>query len=132
MISVVPELPPPELTARISIEQVEAFAVASGDHNPIHLSVDAARAAGLEGPVLHGMIVAGRLEAFLEKIDTHCISELQVRFVRPVPVGRSLAISARALDLTGSQIHLRLLASLEGGGLVAIAEARLAPTSRPA
>lgn len=31
------------------------YAEASGDHNPIHLDPDAARAAGLPAPILHGL-----------------------------------------------------------------------------
>jgi acyl dehydratase len=121
-------LPAPETTPPITMAQVTAFAAASGDSNPIHLSAEAARAAGLAGPVLHGMIVAGRFEAFLERMEGYEIAELQVRFVRPVPVGSALTIAARPIDASGPQHHIRLLATI-GGVLVAIAEARLAPLS---
>ena len=121
----------PEVTAAIGMEQVRAFAVASGDFNPIHTSADAAQAAGLAGPVLHGMIVAGRFETFLERLEGYEIVELRVRFVRPVPVGSALTISARPLAASGQGLHLRLLATVGGSGLVAIAEARLEPLSEP-
>jgi acyl dehydratase len=117
--------------AVIDMEQVRAFAVASGDFNPIHTSVDAAQAAGLAGPVLHGMIVAGRFETFLERLEGYEIVELRVRFVRPVPVDSALTISARPLAASGQGLHLRLLATGGGSGLVAIAEARLEPLSEP-
>ena len=58
------------------------------------------------------------------------IAELQVRFVRPVPVGSALTIAARSIDASDPQHHLRLLATVEGV-LVAIAEARLEPLSEP-
>lgn len=119
----------PEVTAVISMDQVKAFAAASGDFNPIHTSADEAQSAGLAGPVLHGMIVAGRFETFLERLEGYAISELRVRFVRPVPVGSVLTISARTLGTSAPDIHLRLLATSEGSGLVAIAEARLVPSS---
>ena len=121
----------PEVMAVIGMEQVRAFAVASGDFNPIHTSADAARAAGLAGPVLHGMIVAGRFETFLERLEGYEIVELRVRFVRPVPVGSALTISARPFAASGQGLHLRLLAAGGGSGLVAIAEARLEPLSEP-
>lgn len=124
-------LPAPETTPPITMEQVIAFGTASGDSNPVHLSEDAACAAGLAGPVLHGMIVAGRFETFLERMEGYEIAELQVRFVRPVPVGRALMIAARPIDHSGPQHHIRLLAKVEGV-LVAIAEARLEPLSEPA
>jgi acyl dehydratase len=117
--------------AVIGMEQVRAFAVASGDFNPIHTSADAAQAAGLAGPVLHGMIVAGRFETFLERLEGYEIVELRVRFVRPVPVGSALTISARPFADLGQGLHLRLLATGGGSGLVAIAEARLEPLSEP-
>ena len=123
-------LPAPETTPPITMAQVMAFAAASGDGNPVHLSEDAARAAGLAGPVLHGMIVAGRFATFLERMDGYEIAELQVRFVRPVPVGSALTIAARAIDVSGAQHHIRLLATI-GGVLVSIAEARLEPLSDP-
>lgn len=126
------KLPSQETTAPVTPEQVGAFAAASCDENPIHLSVDAARAAGLEGPVLHGMLIAGRFETFLERIAGHEIAGLQVRFVRPAPVGSSLTIVARFIGPSGSRLGLRLLATIDGGILVAIGEALLKPLSRPA
>jgi len=126
----VPELSQ-EVTARFDMDQVRAFAVASGDSNPIHTSVEAAQAAGLAGPVLHGMIIAGRLEAFLERLAGYAIAEMQVRFVRPVPVGSTLTISARSLGSSDHHLHLRLLAKAERTGLAAVAEARLKPISHP-
>ena len=111
--------------------QVLAFADISCDHNAIHFSVDAARAAGLEGPVLHGMIVAGRFETFLERLDGFQIVELLVRFVRPVPVGSALRISSRHIGDRDRGLRLRLLATIEDGLLVAIAEAQLRPASEP-
>jgi acyl dehydratase len=123
-------LPAPETTPPITMAQVMDFAAASGDSNLVHLSEEAARAAGLAGPVLHGMIVAGRFEMFVERMHGYEIAELQVRFIRPVPVGSALTIAARPLDVSGPQHHIRLLATIEGV-LVAIAEARLAPPSYP-
>ena len=32
-----------------------AFAAVSGDHNPLHTDVAAARLAGFDGPIVHGM-----------------------------------------------------------------------------
>ena len=120
-----------DVTSEIGMAQVRAFAAASGDSNLIHTSAEAALAAGLAGPVLHGMIVAGRFETFLERLEGHEIAELNVRFVRPVPVGSALAISGRPAGSPDSGLHLRLLATVDGIGLVAIADARLEPRSEP-
>ena len=47
----------------IDAEAVAAYARASGDNNPIHLDEAAAKKAGLDGPIAHGMLMMGRLEA---------------------------------------------------------------------
>lgn len=125
-------LPAPELIPATTMEQVRAFAEASGDTNPVHLSLDAARSAGLDAPVLHGLFIAGRFEAYLDRMRDYRISDLRVNFVRPVTVGSALTISSRAIDLSGPELHLRLLATVAGGALAAIAEARLRPVSSPA
>ena len=49
-------LPPLELEP-IRRETLAGFAAASGDPNPIHLDRDAARAAGLDDVIAHGMLV---------------------------------------------------------------------------
>lgn len=120
------ELPEAVTTPPITKRDVEAFAAASGDWNPIHLSDDAARAAGFDGAVVHGMYIAGCFEVFLERLPGVCVSRLTVNFVRPVLVGNSIRIAARTLA-TGSCNRLRLLATITGGQLVAIAEAELRP-----
>jgi len=122
------ELPGMVITPPITMREVEAFAAASGDWNPIHLSDSAARDAGLDGAVVHGMYIAGCFEMYLERLPELSISELQVHFIRPVPVGNSISIAARPLA-TGSLNRLRLLATITGGRLVAIAEAVMKPDS---
>ena len=42
----------------ITREDLRRYAEASGDHNPIHLSDDAAQALGLPGVVAHGMLTS--------------------------------------------------------------------------
>jgi acyl dehydratase len=46
----------PALTKRITQEQIDAYADVSGDHNPIHVNPDVARAVGLDGTIAHGMM----------------------------------------------------------------------------
>ena len=43
---------------QITREDLRRYAEASGDHNPIHLRDDAARALGLPGVVAHGMLTS--------------------------------------------------------------------------
>lgn len=125
-------LPAPAVLPPVTAAQVLEFAIASGDHNPIHLSPEAARSAGLEGPVLHGMFIACRFEIFLEQVEGFDVEELTVTFVRPVPVGSTLTIACRQIGVPGPHLRLRLLANIEGGKLAAVAEARLVAASNPA
>ncbi|MGE3621620.1 MAG: fatty acid synthase subunit beta domain-containing protein, partial [Acidimicrobiia bacterium] len=49
---------------------LDGFAAVSGDRNPLHRSVLAARRAGRRGPVVHGMWTASRAEALV--VDALC------------------------------------------------------------
>jgi acyl dehydratase len=44
-----------------SIAQIDAYAEASGDHNPIHRDGDFARSVGLPGVIAHGLLQMGIL-----------------------------------------------------------------------
>ncbi|MGH7611690.1 MAG: MaoC family dehydratase, partial [Candidatus Dormibacteria bacterium] len=50
--------PGAELTGRLRLsqERINAYANASGDHNPIHLEQAAASAAGLPSTIAHGLL----------------------------------------------------------------------------
>jgi acyl dehydratase len=74
-------------TFAVAADQAERYAHASGDHNPIHLDEEAARAVGLPGRILHGlctMAVAGHVVA---KVEGREPSRLAVRFSAPVALG---------------------------------------------
>lgn len=44
------------LTKHVTQDQINAYADVSGDHNPIHINSEAARAVGLDGTIAHGML----------------------------------------------------------------------------
>ncbi len=67
----IPELVKPP----IDRVQLALFAGASGDHNPIHLDDEAARAGGLPGTIAHGMLNM----AFLAQLVTDWIPQAQIR-----------------------------------------------------
>ena len=80
------ELPP--LTVEpISRTTLALFAGASGDHNPIHIDLDAARSAGLDDVFAHGMLSM----AYLARLLTDWVSQGRIRtfsarFVAITPV----------------------------------------------
>jgi acyl dehydratase len=63
------------------------FAGASGDHNPIHIDVDAARAAGLDDVFAHGMLSMAYLGRLLTGwAPQERLRSLSVRFTAITPV----------------------------------------------
>jgi acyl dehydratase len=51
--------PLPTLTLTVTQPQIDAYADASNDHNPIHINPEVARSVGLGGTVAHGMLSMG-------------------------------------------------------------------------
>ena len=82
----------------ITREQLAAYAVASGDHNPIHQDDAVAQAAGLPGVIAHGMLTA----AFL--------GERALRFAREKATGswRVSRFNSRFKSMTfpGDTVHV--------------------------
>lgn len=125
------ELPAPLEIGAVSAEQVLAFARASLDMNPVHLSEQAAKAAGFERPVLHGMFITARLETYLEAVAGFRVAELKLRFVAPALVGTALTLSSRLLKAEQDDLHVRLLASAADRRILVVGEARLRRRSDP-
>ena len=53
------------LSKTITADDLQAFATATLDTNPVHFNEAAARAAGFEGRIAHGMLSAGLVSAVL-------------------------------------------------------------------
>jgi acyl dehydratase len=75
-------------------EQLNRYAVASGDFNPIHLHEEAARRVGLDGIIAHGMLSMAFLGQFVSQQITSdpqaLIANLKVRYVGMVRLGDTL------------------------------------------
>ncbi|MEM6774622.1 MAG: MaoC family dehydratase [Pseudomonadota bacterium] len=54
-----------EVRRRLTGEAIDAFAQASGDHNPLHVDRDFAIAAGFGDRIAHGMLLASWISAAL-------------------------------------------------------------------
>lgn len=77
----------PLVVAPITRTTLALFAGASGDHNPIHIDIDAAREAGLDDVFAHGMLVmahVGRLVAGIAGPDR--VRRFEARFTAVTPV----------------------------------------------
>ena len=117
--------------AVLGAQDVAAYAEASGDHNPIHLSDAAARAAGLPGAIVHGMLIMGRFEGAIRSwLPQADIKGLQSRFVKPLAVGDGITIGgriARVRPLAGGDTELlvRLTIANGAGAMICVGEAVL-------
>lgn len=73
---------------RISTELIKQFADIVNDHNPIHLDDEAAKAAGFDKAIAHGMLVSsyisGALTEFYGKGTIYVKQDL--KFIKPVYV----------------------------------------------
>jgi acyl dehydratase len=66
---------PPLVVAPITRTTLALFAGASGDHNPIHVDIDAAKAAGFDDVFAHGMLSM----AYLGRLVTSWVPQSELR-----------------------------------------------------
>lgn len=84
-------------TRQVTQAQIDAYAGASGDHNPLHTDPAFAATTPLGGTVAHGMLVLAWLSALLtETFGSHWLSggSFRIRFRAPARPGDELAVSA--------------------------------------
>lgn len=73
---------------RVTREALVAYAVASGDHNPIHQDEEVARAVGLPGVIAHGMFTLALAARFVDESlgEPGRILTIGAKFAKPVVV----------------------------------------------
>jgi acyl dehydratase len=92
------------------------YAAASGDHNPLHLDEDTARAAGFDRPVVHGMLsmaYAGRL--MTQHFGAASLAHLHTRFTGVALRGQTLHLKATLEGFEGDLAHYGIEAHNEQG-----------------
>jgi acyl dehydratase len=115
------ELPPLQAEP-VSRLMLALYCGASGDHNPIHVDIDFARAAGLDDVIAHGMLPM----AFLARMVTGWVpqqrlQQLQARFVAVTHVGDRLTCRGSVVEkLPGRAVRLSL-AVLDHSGVQKLA-----------
>ncbi|MDP9246828.1 MAG: MaoC family dehydratase N-terminal domain-containing protein [Candidatus Dormibacteraeota bacterium] len=87
-----------ELTITFTREQIEAYAEASGDRNPIHLDEEFARSVGLPGVIAHGMLQMGLLARVAG--DPSRLRRLSCRFAGMVRPGDTVTFRATERELS--------------------------------
>ena len=104
-------------TWKVTREQINAYAEASGDHNPIHLDEEAARAAGLPGVIAHGMLGMAQLANFVVAYagDHRRLRRLRCRFSAMMLPGDEVTFSGRVADSGDGLLRLEIDAQNQRG-----------------
>jgi acyl dehydratase len=109
----------------ISQDQVNRFADATGDHQWIHVDIERAKAGPFGGPIAHGYLTLSLAPMLMEQVlvlkgfsmgvNYGCN---KVRFPSPVPVGSTVAMTAKLLSVEdiagGAQYVVELTFQVEG------------------
>lgn len=118
----------PLVCAPVSRTQLALFAGASNDHNPIHIDIDFARAAGLPDVIAHGMLSMASLARLLTgSVPAGLLRQFDVRFAGVTRVGDQLTCTATVVerfDADGeTRVRLRLQAADQKGEVKVAGEA---------
>lgn len=101
------ELPALKLP-RITRATLALFAGASGDHNPVHIDLDFAKAAGMPDVFAHGMLPMAYLGRFLTNWAPQTqLRHYAVRFSAITPIGAKLTCGGKVvekLERNGEQV----------------------------
>jgi len=83
-----------------SVNAVRRYAELTTDFNPIHLDPEFAANTVFGAPIIHGTLALNLIVQTIDKTFGRVPAELEinVRFVRPVPVGTTIRGGGRLLD----------------------------------
>lgn len=102
-LSIGDEIAPLELPP-ISRTQLALFAGASGDHNPIHVDIDFARAAGHPDVFAHGMLVMADLGRLLtDAFPIGALRRFSTRFTAITRVHDRLTCRGRVAEIVEAE-----------------------------
>ena len=112
---------------RITRKQLALFAGASGDHQPVHIDIDAARAKGREDVFAHGMLSMAYLGRMLtDFVPQERIRSFKARFVAITPIYAEPTCSGRITAIDNGLATIELEMHLADGKLVVRGEAIIA------
>jgi acyl dehydratase len=86
------------------------YAAASGDYNPIHFDHDAARGAGLDGIVVHGLLMAAWALQTASGVSARPdpIAFVKLRFRNPLQPGAQAAVTGTLRDMSEDAADARV------------------------
>ncbi len=92
---------PPLTLPPVSRTDLALYCGASGDHNPIHVDIDYAKAAGMPDVFAHGMLSMGWLARLLTNwAPQTALRQYGVRFVAITHVGDAISCTGEVVEKT--------------------------------
>jgi 3-hydroxybutyryl-CoA dehydratase len=113
------EIPP--AIREITQERINAYAEASGDHNPIHIDQAFAATTPFGGTIAHGMLVLALLGEMMRGAfgdDWSRTGKLKVRFKAPTRPGDTVTASASLQKETSSLAEYAVQCATQSGEVV--------------
>ena len=96
----------PAITKRVTQEQIERYAEASGDFNPIHVNPEFAAGSHFGGAVAHGMMAAAYISEMMTRsfgTDWLRSGRLKLRFRAPVLPGDTVTTFGAVKRIRGTE-----------------------------
>jgi acyl dehydratase len=89
------------LSRRVTQDQINAYAEASGDHNPIHVNEEFARMVGLPGTIAHGMLDLGILTDAVARWagGSDRVAAIGCRFSKPLLPGDTITCTGTVVEV---------------------------------
>jgi acyl dehydratase len=118
-------------TDPISRTTLALYAGASGDHNPMHIDIDYAKAAGETDVFAHGMLVMAYLgHSVTSWVPQQALRSFNTRFTAITRVGEKIIVTGKVVEKTraGNEklVRLELTAANDKGEPKAAGEALVA------
>lgn len=102
----------------VTEQMMDAFCELSGDENPLHRNIDFAKNHGFSECVVYGMLTA----SFLSRLaggylpgERSLIQSVEVKFVKPVFVGKKLTVVGEVADLNDTVRQITLKVEIRNG-----------------
>lgn len=118
---------PPLVLPPISRLTLALYCGASGDHNPIHVDSDYARASGMDDVFAHGMLSAAWLARLLtDWVPQTAIRSIDIRFAAITQVGERITCTGRVVEKRTDGVRLQLATTNSDGVVKLSGEALIA------
>ena len=119
------ELPPLQIV--VMQANINKYADASGDHNPIHIDQEFASKTPAKGTIAHGMLVLAYISQVLTSafgVSWVSAGKIDVRFKTPARPGDTLSISGKIIRIENSDgrkiVHCDITCTNQGDEVVVL------------